>query len=217
MPVTMCAIISVPDVGAPFTATLCNKHEGTFTNLVVNGNEVCFTYTPFGLGTDTVCVTICDAGGLCVSSESIITSSINNNPPVAINDTVEGYILTIPVLDNDFDPDGDNIFVTDIIEQPANGTATINADGTITYIPDEGFTGVDSFTYVICDDGIPSMCDTAIVYINVLPYIYVNFPPVFDLPNGETPYNTAITICVTITDPDVNDTFTAELCNEPSN
>ncbi|WP_298371352.1 Ig-like domain-containing protein, partial [uncultured Lutibacter sp.] len=93
--------------------------------------------------------------------------------PVANDDTamtaldtpVEGNLLT-----NDFDLDGDNIILnTTPITNPENGLVVINLDGTYTYTPNSGFVGLDSFIYEICDDGVPSMCDTAVVYIIVMP------------------------------------------------
>ncbi|WP_344788853.1 Ig-like domain-containing protein, partial [Postechiella marina] len=52
---------------------------------------------------------------------------------------------------------------------PANGTVTLNPDGTITYTPEDGFTGEDTFTYTICDDANPALCDTATVTVTVQP------------------------------------------------
>jgi gliding motility-associated-like protein len=70
----------------------------------------------------------------------------------------------------------------DVTVTPNHGTVVINLDGTITYTPDQGFTGIDSFTYQICDDGIPSLCDTAVVYVTVIP----ERPNIF-IPNGFSP------------------------------
>jgi len=50
-----------------------------------------------------------------------------------------------------------------------NGIATINSDGTLTYTPYNSYVGPDSLCYFVCDDGTPSLCDTAMVYIQVLP------------------------------------------------
>jgi hypothetical protein len=58
--------------------------------------------------------------------------------------------LTIEVLGNDLDVDGDTL-VVDSITDPSNGTVADNEDGTITYSPDRRFTGRDSFTYTIRD------------------------------------------------------------------
>ena len=46
-----------------------------------------------------------------------------------------------------FDPTSD-VEVTDVTD-PANGTVTINADGTVTYIPDPDFCGTDTFDYTV--------------------------------------------------------------------
>jgi len=107
---------------------------------------------------DTVEVAVALCGGV-----------IENLPPIAVTDfaTVEaGVADTICVLDNDSDPNGDNLFVT-ILAQPTNGTATLLENGCIEYISDGSFDGTDAFPYMICDDGIPSLCDTAYVNISV--------------------------------------------------
>lgn len=56
---------------------------------------------------------------------------------------------------------------------PNNGVVTTidSINGSFTYTPDMGFTGLDTFQYLICYDVLPrkSMCDPAFVYINVPP------------------------------------------------
>jgi subtilisin family serine protease len=76
-----------------------------------------------------------------------------NGPPLAADDTAataEGTAVTIPVLTNDSDPDGDSLTVT-ALEVPQHGQATAHADGTITYMPAANYTGADTFTYRITD------------------------------------------------------------------
>jgi uncharacterized repeat protein (TIGR01451 family) len=51
--------------------------------------------------------------------------------------------------------------------QPANGTIVQNPDGTITYTPNPGFTGVDVFEYSICSLEYPNICDVATVTVTV--------------------------------------------------
>ena len=87
--------------------------------------------------------------------------------------------VTIPVLDNDSDVDGDPLTI-DEVTQPANGTVVINPDGTVTYTPDPDFNGIDTFTYTVCDPS--GACDTATVTVNVTP---VNDAPVA-LPDTNT-------------------------------
>ena len=76
-----------------------------------------------------------------------------NNPPVANNDsasTNEDTPVTINVLANDSDPDGDLLGVASVAA-PGHGTAVINADKTVTYTPAPSFFGTDSFTYTASD------------------------------------------------------------------
>jgi len=48
------------------------------------------------------------------------------------------------------------------------GDVTVNADGSFIYVPRAGFRGPnDTFFYEICDDGIPALCDTAIVTVGI--------------------------------------------------
>ena len=55
------------------------------------------------------------------------------------------------MLDDDSDPDGHAFAISDTTD-PLNGTVVVNADGTMTYTPNAGFVGVDTFTYTICVD-----------------------------------------------------------------
>ncbi|MHC4330743.1 MAG: Ig-like domain-containing protein, partial [Planctomycetota bacterium] len=61
---------------------------------------------------------------------------------------------------------GDTLTVT-ALTQPANGTASINLDYTVTYTPADSFIGGDTFTYTI-DDGNGGT-DTATVTVTVEP------------------------------------------------
>src|SRR5690606_12048141 len=53
----------------------------------------------------------------------------------------------------------------------SNGTATVNADGTLTYTPNTGFIGEDQVMYQVCENGV---CATAIWTIEVRPAASVN-------------------------------------------
>ncbi|MFO0881634.1 MAG: cellulose binding domain-containing protein [Gemmataceae bacterium] len=76
-----------------------------------------------------------------------------NRPPVAVNDTgatTPGSGVTLAVLLNDSDPDGDTLRVQSV-SQAGHGTVTLQADGTLRYQPASGFTGSDAFQYTISD------------------------------------------------------------------
>ncbi|NBC32813.1 MAG: hypothetical protein GVY13_09085 [Alphaproteobacteria bacterium] len=90
-----------------------------------------------------------------------------NSPPVAEDDTAvipADSAVTIDILANDGDPDGDPLTAL-VPEQPAHGTVSATEDGRLIYTPDAGFTGTDSFAYVLGDGKAGR--DTATVTITV--------------------------------------------------
>ena len=70
----------------------------------------------------------------------------------------------MPVLVGDTDPDGDDLTVASATD-PAHGTTSVRADGTVRYTPDAGFSGSDSFDYTVEDGNGGS--DTASVTVTV--------------------------------------------------
>ncbi|QQS31065.1 MAG: tandem-95 repeat protein [Sphingobacteriales bacterium] len=137
-------------------------------------NQVLYTPNPGFTGLDSFLYVICDTGTPVLCDTAMIGVTVGvppypNNPPIAVPDeafTGVNTPVTINILGNDFDPDGDPITVS-IGSDPANGTVILNTDNTATYTPNPGFTGTDYFTYIICDDGMPSLCDTTWVTIQV--------------------------------------------------
>lgn len=80
-------------------------------------------------------------------------------PPTAVNDSAdvkEAHTVTIPIVDNDVpgDPVWGEIVpgTVKIITQPEHGTVIVNTDGTVTYTPEPGYIGTDSFTYQVQDE-----------------------------------------------------------------
>ncbi|HXH20108.1 MAG TPA: gliding motility-associated C-terminal domain-containing protein, partial [Chitinophagales bacterium] len=174
----------------------CDVSEDGRVELNVSGGTPPFTYL-WSTGATTAVlsniskgnysVTITDVNGCTGTNSFLLDAPSCNKPPVAVNDTssvTTGYSHDIPVLSNDHDPDNDNISITGIIHEPSHGTATVNSDGTITYTPHPEYVGEDAFTYVICDDGNPQLCDTAIVFITIKP----DKPDLF-IPNAISPNN----------------------------
>jgi hypothetical protein len=90
-----------------------------------------------------------------------------NLMPVAADDfssTLERHRITIPVLDNDFDPDAGDTLTVSSVALPIHGSVENNGND-VTYIPDPDFHDTDSFTYTISDGR--GGTDTATVTINV--------------------------------------------------
>jgi hypothetical protein len=110
-------------------------------------------------------------------SAAEIQTFFDNQPPVAVDDSYEtdedtSLNITAPgVLENDSDADGNPLTVVKVTD-PASGTLNLNIDGSFTYIPNENYFGVDSFTYK-ANDGMWDS-DVATVVIMVHP---VNDPP----------------------------------------
>ena len=123
-------------------------------------------------GTDSFTYTVCNSSGDC----STATVTVDVLPIVdAFDDSVSTEQDTpddIDILANDNDlPTVGTLTIT----VPSNGTVTINdngtpndpSDDTVTYTPNAGFTGTDTFDYTICDN--LGNCSTATVTVVVTP------------------------------------------------
>jgi subtilisin-like proprotein convertase family protein len=93
--------------------------------------------------------------GSLISWELILhlNGEIGPLPPMARDDQVMTAIntpVTINVIENDFDPNGDDLTIINLTA-PSSGTVVKNADKTITYTPDDNFLGKDHFQYTISD------------------------------------------------------------------
>jgi hypothetical protein len=81
---------------------------------------------------------------------------IPNEQPTAVNDLYsveQGEQLSVAapgVLANDSDPNGDALTAI-LVRSAENGSLAFNANGSFLYSPEEGFTGVDTFTYRASD------------------------------------------------------------------
>jgi uncharacterized repeat protein (TIGR01451 family) len=90
---------------------------------------------------------------------------------VAVDDSRNVLVdvpLVIDVLTNDITgkPDPSAVTTTGLL-QPLHGTVIVNPDGTITYSPNPGYEGPDSFEYRVCSIDDPAVCDVALVNITV--------------------------------------------------
>ena len=174
-PVAIASLINDTDPeGDNFTVT--NFEQPLNGTVTYNSITEQFTYTPDQgyTGTDVFVYTICDDGTPQACDDAVVTITIDPlplNSVIANNDqdtTPQDTPVTVDVFGNDTDPQSNTFTVTDF-EQPLNGTVVYNNDGTFTYTPNAGFTGVDAFPYTICDDGNPQACDDAVVIITIEP------------------------------------------------
>jgi subtilisin family serine protease len=123
-----------------------------------------------------------------------------NHPPVATDDTAtttEDAAVSIPVLANDTDEDGDGLSVSGV-GSPANGTALLDPSGTaIQYTPVPGYSGTDAFSYTISDGA--GGADAAAVTVTITA---VDDPPTAEPRSASTTSPNPVSITLRGTDPD---------------
>ena len=83
---------------------------------------------------------------------------------VAASEDTALTISASQLLENDTDLDGDTLRIVGV-DDPAHGSATLNNDGTISYLADENYSGDDSFTYTVTDDN--GNFETGVVNVDV--------------------------------------------------
>ena len=123
---------------------------------------------------------------LGTAQDSTQMSSVCLNKIVStddFNNTPYETPVSADVSTNDVDSDGDNQTFT-MVMNPVGGTVIMDTDGSYTFTPNNGFSGETEFTYAVCDDGIPALCDTATVYIEVLEPITVTSNQVIANPDA---------------------------------
>lgn len=145
------------------------------------------TYTPDAdyNGADSFSVTVTDGNGGFDTAVTNVTVGAVNDAPVANDDaatTTENTAVVINLLGNDTDDgDGPSALFIASLGAAANGTVVDNGNGTVTYTPDAGTSGPDSFTYEVSDG---DLTDTATVDVTVS-----SFPtPIFSQP-GEMAFD----------------------------
>ena len=124
----------------------------------------------------TVEATITDGDDQVTGTRDVtVTVTDVNEAPVAVADTAttaEGESVDIAVLANDSGDDGDTLSVS-AVGLAGNGTAAKTSGSTtsVTYTPNTGFAGFDSFTYTV-SDGTPNTADsTGTVTVGVVPTV----------------------------------------------
>ncbi len=205
----------------PAAVTILNGPFNGTASVDTLGN---ITYTPNAnyFGNDSIQYAVCDSGipVYCDTAWIFINILPVNDPPVALDDavsTVEDSCIQISILLNDSDVENGIVNTSlGILTGPSNGTIAIDTlNGIITYCPDTNFTGIDTLTYVICDNGMPVYCDTALVIITVVP---ANDPP--DALNDSIIICSADTAFINVTGNDTdseNGVLSVTIITSPSN
>jgi len=140
-----------PDGDALKVASATQGGGGT---VVVNAdNTLTYTAAATFSGTDSFSYSASDGRGGSDNAVVTVTVTAVNYPPTAVNDSASthaGTPVSIAILANDSDPNGDVLSMTST-GAAAYGTVVVNPDKTVTYTPVSWYVGTDSFTYAIAD------------------------------------------------------------------
>ncbi|MBW2072032.1 MAG: tandem-95 repeat protein, partial [Deltaproteobacteria bacterium] len=163
-------------------------------------------------GTDTFAYTVSDGNGgetTATVTVAVAADGAANQAPTAIaesSNTTQDAAVSIDVLSNDYDADGDALTLTvSTPDTSMGGTVTVNDNSTpadptddfIDYTPPAGFLGTDTFSYTV-DDG-NGASDTAIVTVQVRAGSADPVPTAVG-DSAATPANTAVTVDVRAND-----------------
>jgi large repetitive protein len=174
-----------------FTLTVQAVSRATFTNIATAGGP---TLDPAPTN----------------NSSTPVVTSITNRPPVAVNDsaaTARNVAVTIPVLANDSDPDGDTVTIFSV--SPIGGTFSISG-ANIIYTPTNAVPATNIFSYTI-SDGFGGT-STASITVAV-----TNRPPVAANDSASTTENVSVTVPVLVNDSDSDGDALTIISTSPTN
>ncbi|MBN2173084.1 MAG: tandem-95 repeat protein [Bacteroidales bacterium] len=161
------------------TAILDNVDHGSLAAFA----DGSFIYTPNAgfLGTDQFKYRMRDASNNFSDTVTVTIEVYEGNRIPLGTDDIYGVVKNTALnmaapgfLTNDYDPDGDNLTATAILDNVDHGTLAAFADGSFVYTPEAGFTGTDQFQYRM-RDALNNFSDTVTVQLEV---IGPNEPPV---------------------------------------
>ncbi|MFW9640848.1 tandem-95 repeat protein [Vibrio parahaemolyticus] len=162
-------------------------------------------------GKETITFTAKDPSGESVSQTVNFTVTPVADIEADKTTVVEDTPTIIKVLGNDTFEDDGKVVSLDTNNGPANGTVSVNPDGSVTYTPNDNYVGKDTFTYIVTSGGVS---ESATVEVNVTP---VNDAPVAKGDIATTQEDTAVTIDVLPNDTDIDgDTLRIDSASVPS-
>ncbi len=192
IPITITLTASDPDGDCPLTFSVNQPSNGSLSSVTnqqcTSGNglaEVTYTPDPSFTGLDSFTFEASDGTLSGTGTVSITVDSVND-PPVADDQSVntnEDIPITITLTASDSDGDCPLTFS---VNQPSNGSlgsvtneqcTSGNGSAEVTYTPDTGYTGSDSFTFDVSDG---TLSDTGTVNITVNENSSLVFTPTDD-------------------------------------
>lgn len=168
-PVNFCGIINDNDLGDVFNIRLCNLPKGLIMP-TINNNQLCIDYTPYKdfTGLDTICLLVCDRGGLCDTVKMPINViAINDVPALVVNPITVPADSTIIQCFLINDADANDFHTASFCDIP-KGVATIkveNGNVCITYKTIFPNFYNDALCVVVCDKA--GACSQAYIPITI--------------------------------------------------
>lgn len=143
-------------------------------------------YEPFQgfVGEDSFNYTISDELVSATARVAITVTASPNRAPVATDDDVtvtSGESVSIDVLNNDTDPDGDPLTITSFTN-PANGSVSQD-ENVLTYISSPGFVGGDVFSYTVSDGQEAVTAVVSVTVKGISAGVYTNNQP-YNIPDN---------------------------------
>ncbi|WP_407507274.1 cadherin-like domain-containing protein, partial [Vibrio parahaemolyticus] len=176
---------------------------------IVNGIAT-FTPTADWNGSEALTFTATDPSGESVSQTVDFTVAPVVDIEADSTNVVEDTPTIINVLGNDTFEGKDKVVSLDTNNGPANGTVSVNPDGSVTYTPNDNYHGTDIFTYIVTSGGVS---ESTTVRVDVTP---VNDAPVAKDDTTITDEDTPVTIDVLPNDTDVDgDKLSVESASVP--
>ena len=155
--------VTISQVSTP-TGTVVPRIDTTNGDVIVPNNtpagiytityQICTVATPTACATATVQVTVPAA----TPTPTIAPIAVDDRATTPLNTPIVVNVLANDTLNGATTPN--------VVANPANGTVIVNADGSIEYRPNTGFTGTDTFVYELCNP--QGNCDSATVTIEVI-------------------------------------------------
>ena len=170
-PIAGAVLASDPD-GDALSFTLSTPPANGMVSLAADGSYVYMPNTNFN-GTDSFSITVDDGnGGVVIVPITVTVTPVNDAPigadaafEVAEDGSLNG---TLPLAS---DPENDPLSYG-LGQQAGFGIATVNPDGSFTYVPNANFSGTDSFTYTVTDGALTTVHTVTVTVVEV------NDPPV---------------------------------------
>jgi hypothetical protein len=187
---------------ASVTVTVAPLHGTTSVNATTGA--ITFTPTAGYTGYDVLTYQVCDLATptpKCATAKQIITiiAAGTTNTTVAADDynsTPLNAAVSGNVRNNDTDPEANTQTITaQNTTISGKGTLSLATNGSYTFTPVSGFNGPVNFPYQVCDNGAPSACTNATLYLLVfpsttLPLELISFTALTDGPNTRLAWTT---------------------------